>query len=682
DGEVYRCSPHEAALANALASAPAAGSTLRLPEVLHEDGEIGEEINEELPDPDSRWEAQEEDFAGSRPSTGGSVSGVDQDTRGVLRMMNVANQEQLNLLRASLTGQIEQRVPSAGSGLPLQPNRYLQPQRLTQSGSSKVLDAPSSGSTRPLSGNSRPSSSNSAIASAIQAENARVKKLSEGSNPDEVGGALASGSRPGSSDGPGSRPSSRSSKVRRLPFSFEDAAENAPPSVLGGASAPSRPFLVPTSGYPSFSSGGLPPQAPLNVAPSAAPSPVVLAAAVSSDAVAPRGLNDEIFDRVGRLDRRKQKALLRVLESLEGADESGITETNSVIAASVLKSASTPSSSSSSPVKPTTSISAPASPEDKLQRQVQGQAAPGAIRVRVLSNWGDARQCGLSLIEALNAGAEVVRIPPAALYVQGTQGGSTSLGRVLEGQGSSTNEKHMWLGAVCARPAPGGKGFEAFEIVLSWPQSLPFPAALRLWNFNSPEGGLSKGAREVEVWRGDRCVWSGEIPMGTGSSAIVPAVAGLEQGFSLPSAMPRIGGDDQDVASDQSPARPVGKDRPIWLDGIPVRPDFDDDDDGGDGFELSPNPKGSRSLSRNAGDDEREMMRSISALEQFGASQSRRFFGGRPQESDQARTAEDWLAPVQGSTSSTSKHLLVENDALQTAQFGGADLAGEQLLEA
>eukprot|EP00931_Biecheleriopsis_adriatica_P060466 TRINITY_DN36321_c0_g1_i1.p1 TRINITY_DN36321_c0_g1~~TRINITY_DN36321_c0_g1_i1.p1 ORF type:complete len:1561 (+),score=282.18 TRINITY_DN36321_c0_g1_i1:78-4685(+) len=637
DGEVYRCSPHSNAVLNPI-EAPVS--------------EAEEEIGEDL----AGFDGPDE---GSRPSTGGSVSGLDQDTRGVLRMMTAANQDQLSFLRESLSSQIDRRVPSAGSGLPPQPQRLSQPGR---NGSVRTLELPHAGGSRPSSGNSRPSSASSVIASAIQAENARVKKLSEASNADmseASGEAAAFSTRPGSGDFTlgSSRPSSRSSRTRqRLPLGPEEAAGCAPPSVLGSAISSSR--LVSGGGYPSPAVSSFPaPAAPASASSGERqrlPESQQLRVPEARSTPPRRDPCEEIVDRVGRLDQRKQKALLRVLASLESSEVD-----------SPERLPPTAASSSSSP--------APRSPE--LLKGPPAEALGGrGIRLRVLSNWGDPRQCGLSLLEALDTSAEVIRIPPAALSLQNAQGGSTTIGRVLEGSGTSTNEKHMWVGTPSQKAGPG---FEPFELVLSLPQSLASVAALRIWNFNSPDTSLSKGAREVEVWCQNSRIWSGELPMGTGSAALLPVVAPLEPGFSVAYAMPSSTAEDLRVAAPSSPERPAETDRPIWLDGnvISTRTDFDNDDGSEDDtFEKSPARGRSFPGPR---EEQQELMQSLQALELFRASQSRRFFNGLRGESQEDRGASS-EGPHAPAPSPLPDLVDGEVDNFQTAQFGSPALAREQ----
>lgn len=641
DGELYRCSPHHG---YPLATASAKTSS---PEVAPHDED---EIDEELPDSGNEWQ----DDCGSRPSTGGSVSGLDQDMRGVLRMMNTASNDQLSLLRESLSNQIDRKVPAAGSGLP----------------SSKLSLA------RPSSANSRPQSSSStaAIASAIQAENARVRRLSEGGSAESIEVAVAGGSRPSSGDASriGQRPSSKAS--RRLPLSAEDAAEFAPPSVLGFAgNSRSLPSAISASGsgYPCPAVSSSLPQAPgppmpwpVTSTPSSSstslPVSLQVSTAIPSKKDA-RGVSEEIVDRVGRLDRRKQKALLRVLETLEVLDDP--------LATTFSPSPSVPATTSTpaSPAKPV------------LSSDVATNNGVRVLRIRVLSSWGDLRQCGLSLIEFILLSSELLRLPPAALFVHGTQGGSTTLGRVLEGKGNATDERSMWL----AKTAPKTPGFDPFEINITIPTSMALPAGLRIWNFNSREGGLAKGAREIEVWQGDQLCWSGELPIGTGDASIRPAFIALQPGFTgAPISC------SEDVSLDSSPLRP--KDKPIWMDGvqgIPVRDDLDDDEELegiSDSFQASPKQKG-RSITSN---DEAELMQSLQALEQFRSSQSRRFFAGcRPRGESQAQTAEDWRAPITQSHPSGSSNGLQPSVSqasspapLQTAHFGGPSAMTEDVM--
>jgi len=184
------------------------------------------------------------------------------------------------------------------------------------------------------------------------------------------------------------------------------------------------------------------------------------------------------------------------------------------------------------------------------------------------------------------------------------------------------------------------------------------------------------------VWRGNSRVWSGELPIGTGGSEIMPIVAPLLPGFDVSAAMLVV---DQDLASasDQSPVRATQKeqkDKPIWLDGMPKRPDFDvqEDAEDDDFFEMSPDPKGRNSAPPR--DEQSELMQSLHALEVFRSSQSRRFFGQRGRSDSQAKTAEDWRAPEAQSPSAPSAMIaaLGDEDICNTAQFGSPALAREQ----
>ncbi|CAK9079564.1 unnamed protein product [Durusdinium trenchii] len=519
DGEIYRSSPH-------------AGSA--------------QEVDEEIDQEDDRSEEE------SRPNSA-SNHGLDQDTRGVLHLMNAANQQQLSWLRQSLTSHFEHRVQSAGSGLPPQPR------------------------SRPASG------SITSIADAIQAENARVRgqKLCDSSDPeagatsDRYGGDFTSG---------GSRPSSRSSRSR-LPLGPEEAAQSAPPSVLAKAS--SQPIVC--VGSSMTSSGGYPGTRPteLVIAPQAPemPEPSRQSDCVTFQSLDSSSFPSEIFDRVSRLDAKKQKALMKVLESLEAED-------------------------------PTCPAAASG---------LSNPLSEAELRIRVVSNWGDMRQCGFSLIEALDSAAEVVKIPPAALSLHGAQQGSTTLARVVERASRS-----MWLATVCQRAHSAGPvcGFEPFDLKLNLPRSSRV-AALRLWNFNSLDG-LTKGVREIEVWQRNLMVWTGEVPKGTGSM-MTPLLIPIQPSFPEELAMAKF--QDQTASSSADHA----KDIPMWL------PSQSEALEGSSTLERS---EWSASHSR-LEDGQEELLQSLQALELFRSSQSRRFFPGRRRsESEDSKQALEPAPPA------------------------------------
>lgn len=729
DGQVYRSSPH-----------PTPGQVSRRgfarEEPCSDDGfdnptdgdyavasEIGEDIGDGC--------ASEPD--GSRPSTGASTASgvIDRDTRGVLRLMHSANQDQLQLLRDTLSNQIERKGNVAGSpGLPPAPTRLSASGR---SCSSRLLDTPSQ--SRPMSGAppaepSRPSSSSSsAIASAIQAENARVRRLAESAHAGDP-------NEEAYSSRPSSRPSSKAGQ--RLPLSPEVAAGCAPPSVLAsldvnagtqaGSFAVARGAAFSAQSWSSGHSGddtcSIPPQQSCNLQCSstqnagypagavtciasnshalplgrvkAPPLPQVscdgseggsirgVESAISSgqlrptleaadaagvlvtsssggakssscsrkgrsagtECAKPRSFPGELVERVGRLDRRKQKALLRMLESLEDEGRSPSPSrpklpTGGGTECSDLNTMAEPARVTST-ANPKTKPLVIGSDRGDVGEEDHGSSSC-AVRLRVTSNWGDAKQCGLSLVEALDVSAEVLRIPPAALSLHGTQSGSTTLLRVIEGPGNATNEKLMWLATIV--PKPDSRGFEPFEILLNWPPTLTTPAAIRIWNFNSG-AELAKGARHVEIWRGGRQLWCGEIPKGTGSSDISPALAALGPNLMThPSVLVQAGSTGTAVASTALPSPPQKRhsssdsakrgnekqDLPLWLAGngnpesLPSQDCLKAGEDDKMARRLGKSMQLCGASSELVGNE--EFLQSLRALEQFRSSQSRRFFG-------------------------------------------------------
>ena len=270
--------------------------------------------------------AQSVDSDSSRPN---STNSVDRDTRGVLKMMHGADQNQLSLLRESLSNHLRREIPA---GRPA-----------------------ASPGRRP---------SNTSIASAIQAENELAKQFLAGPQVSPSWKSRPSSSRP-IKDG------------RRLPLSPESLLESGPPSVLS----------------PPRQSG--------------AATPTCHGVRTQSTSVP-----EEILDRVSRLEKRKQHALLRVLENLESERDD----------------LPPPSRAGEASAVEWLEGVRGASPQERQPES--SSSSEDGIRVRVLSNYGDPRQFGISEIEALDDEGQTIRIPPVAVSLHGAQSGS-SLSRLV-----------------------------------------------------------------------------------------------------------------------------------------------------------------------------------------------------------------------------------------------------------
>eukprot|EP00929_Paragymnodinium_shiwhaense_P020879 TRINITY_DN13777_c0_g1_i1.p1 TRINITY_DN13777_c0_g1~~TRINITY_DN13777_c0_g1_i1.p1 ORF type:complete len:1653 (+),score=426.78 TRINITY_DN13777_c0_g1_i1:112-5070(+) len=608
------------------------------------------------------------EMAGDRPDSAASGHGsdVDRDTRGVLRILNDGDPLQLTLLRETLTKQMLARPLAAAAASSASGAANLNASIGSVSAapspmasSNLLLGSRATGGNRPSSSASAASSA-SAIASAIQAENARVKQAASGTV--EVPGSSQNGtggsSRPGSS-----RPSSGSR--RRLPFSLEAAADSAPPSALGSSgNVPQRPVAqAGGSGYISTP----PVQAAASNAPSSwmqgqqssASSGYTSAARSGQQRVGSSGASSaesaaEIAERVSRLDWRNQKALLRMLDELEagGVNLGGSLPTRSGMPLMPRGKVATPPTVISSPSTP--SPSAPSTASRSRPSSSAARPSAAAWTIRVLSNWGDAKQCGLLQIEALDVSGAALRIPPAALSLCGVQGGSAALPRVVDGRtqqqsqqrgGVLASEKAVWTASVVPR-SDGQQGFEAFDIVLNWPAKADGVqlAALRLWGLPSDGsggsgGGSGRGVRAAEVWKHGRLVWSGDVPQACqpGQPATSSVTAVLDAGFdaSRGAAADGMGQSPPRAAAASSAKSSPGKpplahrdEKPIWLSS-------NNRTAAAGGYESSGHRHAAGSPGRNNGRAGREhkeecdydLRRSLQALEQFRSSQSRKFFG-------------------------------------------------------
>eukprot|EP00927_Polykrikos_kofoidii_P076589 TRINITY_DN73654_c0_g1_i1.p1 TRINITY_DN73654_c0_g1~~TRINITY_DN73654_c0_g1_i1.p1 ORF type:complete len:1461 (+),score=257.73 TRINITY_DN73654_c0_g1_i1:63-4445(+) len=335
DGSAFRVSPNLAASS----SFGAPETKVEVNETTYD--EVGdEEIGEDLIQTVSSGPAavtRQEFFSRPTSSASSNPGGLDSDTRGLLRVMNEGDAGQLSMLRDTLKMRLS--MPSVSS-----------------------VSRPST-SEQSFDGGGRPTSSaSSVIANAIQAENELVRLRSRGepnkadassSQQQAVGGSRVSGSR------------SLSKPRTRLPLSAEAAANFAPPSALRSGSG-----LLGNLGDGSGSAcssmlpGRMRPASPASLKPTAAWEgvPVTSSAhaaaapsacggrhgargsgvridvardarhslshvAVSSSrksgvaqsaSLSPEELADELRERVGRLDRKNQKALLRMLAELDG----------------------------------------------------------------------------------------------------------------------------------------------------------------------------------------------------------------------------------------------------------------------------------------------------------------------------------------------------------------------------
>ncbi|CAJ1343837.1 unnamed protein product [Effrenium voratum] len=206
-------------------------------------------------------------------------------------------------------------------------------------------------------------------------------------------------------------------------------------------------------------------------------------------------------------------------------------------------------------------------------------------------------------MEALDSSAQVLTIPPAAISLCGAQGGSTTLARVVQGRLHSST-KSVWSASVRQTQS----GFEPFDIELHLPRS-SHVAALRLWNFNQPEG-LTKGVREVEVWHGDSRLWTGVLPMGTGAAS-PPVVVPLVSGFQ--------------ALTEQLQERPICEHS---SESLAMRQSQGTADTFANATQCR------------AEEDQEELLQSLQALEVFRSSQSRRFFSARQPDAEELNLVE------------------------------------------
>eukprot|EP00928_Gymnodinium_smaydae_P043070 TRINITY_DN28938_c1_g1_i1.p1 TRINITY_DN28938_c1_g1~~TRINITY_DN28938_c1_g1_i1.p1 ORF type:complete len:1607 (-),score=369.21 TRINITY_DN28938_c1_g1_i1:28-4848(-) len=515
---------------------------------------------------------------GSASSTGG---GLDSDTRGVLRLMNDGDPNQLSLLRESLTKQLARR--SGATPVPLQPRKSsLRLERNSR---------PSSGDGCGGYGASRPSSSSSsqarAIASAVQAENARVLGMTEAATAAGADSQLQQQSAvAAAASGASSRPSSKSGRL--LPVSAEAAAGAAPPSLLGSsgsavAAGLGVPAAAPAPADSSCSGQCLVPP----------PMPTSAGGATGGDRPESGGNSAEaIASRVNRLNSRKQKALLRMLDNLELEASSGGCGS---AAGATLAALATRGQEASTAAKATASSSDRASvAAARAARIAVDNGRWTTLRLRLLSSWGDGRLCGLGQLEALGPGGEVLRIPPAALTVRGAHSGTAALGRVVDGRHREA-DRPVWVATACAK-SDGKAGFEPLDLIVTWPSNgVALPVALQLWSLTE----VAAAARGAEVFLDEERVWAGELPkpiVGQDGSPIVIALvrsAGASAGASASVSC------EGSARGDASQAGSVAA------------------------FAAA-----AAAAAGDGGEDEDVMRRSLRALETFRTSQSRRFFAG------------------------------------------------------
>lgn len=141
------------------------------------------------------------------------------------------------------------------------------------------------------------------------------------------------------------------------------------------------------------------------------------------------------------------------------------------------------------------------------------------------------------------------------------------------------------------RLKPNGE-LEPLDIVLNLPLAVKKPAALRFWNYNGT--CLSKGIREVEVRCGRNLIWTGIIPRGTGGE-LSPTTVALDSTGQLDE-----GSEAPFLCHDTSSSCAVDL------------------------------------LAERSYPADQELMQSLRALDDFRASQGRRFFSGSlaPQKTD------------------------------------------------
>lgn len=143
------------------------------------------------------------------------------------------------------------------------------------------------------------------------------------------------------------------------------------------------------------------------------------------------------------------------------------------------------------------------------QRQSQTfdgkKAALNSISVRILSNWGHNQQIGLTGIEIYDINDALVPIKEIKVI----NGNEDNILVLFNSENNTTNEKKMWQ----CDYSP----FQQFAIklILVYESNKEIESII-LWNFNGRE--LSKGIRDIEVYKDNAIIWKGMIKKGVFNS--------------------------------------------------------------------------------------------------------------------------------------------------------------------
>lgn len=158
-----------------------------------------------------------------------------------------------------------------------------------------------------------------------------------------------------------------------------------------------------------------------------------------------------------------------------------------------------------------------------VQRVQGGVVIPERPRGRVLrmyiwSTWGDVYYVGLNGIEIYDAaGAPVVLAdpveqitanPPDLNILEGYGSDPRTVDNLMDGDNCTCDDLNVWL-------APFSEG-KANEVVIDMGHEIEM-SMLRIWNYNKSRIHAARGARHVELFLDDSCVFAGEIACAPGN---------------------------------------------------------------------------------------------------------------------------------------------------------------------
>ncbi|XP_071813789.1 katanin-interacting protein-like isoform X2 [Apostichopus japonicus] len=153
--------------------------------------------------------------------------------------------------------------------------------------------------------------------------------------------------------------------------------------------------------------------------------------------------------------------------------------------------------------------------DDDSSEEFEIPILPHGQRMKILikTTWGDKHYVGLNGIEVFQSNGELASItevtadPPDINVLDEYGADPRVITNLIDGVNRTRDDIHMWL-------APYISGRNSLQLIFEHPVKI---AMIRIWNYNKSRIHSFRGAKDIEVFLDDKCIFKGEIDRASGT---------------------------------------------------------------------------------------------------------------------------------------------------------------------